>query len=50
MGQHGVVTDLLEVGVREPQPRCGAEVHGLAAAHVDVEPLVAAFDERRRTR
>lgn len=45
MAEHGVTADLLELCLCEPQPRCGAEVHRLAASNLYVEPLVAALDE-----
>jgi hypothetical protein len=43
--QHGVVADLLELGIRQPQARGGAQVEGLAPADLDVDALVAPFHE-----
>jgi hypothetical protein len=45
VAEHGVVADLLEFGIRQPQARSGADVQRLAPADLDVGALVALFHE-----
>src|SRR5262245_34250958 len=45
VAQHGVVAHLVELAVREPQPRRPAQVQGFSPTDLYVEPLVAALDE-----
>jgi hypothetical protein len=45
VAEHGVVADLLELGIRKPQARRGSQVHRVAAADLDVDALVAPFHE-----
>src|SRR5262249_13508150 len=46
MTEDGVMPHLVQLAVRESQARSAAEMHGLTAAHVHVEALVAALHER----
>src|SRR5262249_26090431 len=46
MTEDRVMPHLVELAVRQPQPRPPAEVQGFPAADLHVEPLVAALDER----
>jgi hypothetical protein len=46
MGQHAVVTDLVQLPRRQPQARRKFDVHRVAAADVEVQPLVAHVHER----
>ena len=45
VGEHGVMADLLQLGIRQAESGCGTEVDRLAATDLHVESLVAAFDE-----
>ena len=45
VSEHGVVPDLLQLGVREAQPRRATQVNGLPA-DLHVDPLVAGLHER----
>src|SRR5262249_3504671 len=46
MAEHGVVPHLLQLGIRKPESRRSSDVQLLPTANLDVEPLVAALDER----
>jgi hypothetical protein len=47
VAEHGVMPNLLQIGIGEPKARSRSEMHLLPAADLDVEPLIAPFDERR---
>src|SRR5262249_26929868 len=48
VAEHRVMTHLVELCVRKPQSWSSPEMYGFAATDLDVEPLVAAFDERTK--